>query len=113
MMEVKKNRVITIRYIMQNSRGEVLQNTIDGPSASYLHGSGGIIKSLQSPLEGLLAGERKQVFLFGENEGLEDDFIFDVLIEKVRDALPQEIILGYPLSGKAMECAPGCTCYYE
>lgn len=112
MMEVKKDMIVTIRYSMQNSRGDVLENTMAGPSASYLHGSSGILKSLQSQLDGLQTGERKQVFLFLDNESLDDDLRFDIWIEKIREALPQEIALGYPLMGLAMDCAPGCTCYY-
>jgi hypothetical protein len=112
MMQVKKNAVVTIRYIMQNSRGDVLENTMDGPSASYLHGSSGILKTLQSQLEDLQTGERKRVFLFREHDAPGDDFIFDVLIEKIREGLPQELALGYPLTGVPVECAPGCTCYY-
>jgi hypothetical protein len=112
MNQVTKNTVVTIRFIMQNSRGEVLENTMAGPAASYLHGGSGIIRSLQVQLDGLQEGERKQIFLLKEYENLEDDFIFDVLIEKIREALPQEIALGYPLTGKAMECAPGCVCYF-
>jgi len=112
MIRVGKDTVVSIRYIMRNSRGEVLENTISGPAATYLHGSSGILRSLQMQLEGLEAGERKQVLLLKKNENLEDDFTFDLLIEKIREALPQEIALGYPLTGVAMECGPGCVCFY-
>jgi FKBP-type peptidyl-prolyl cis-trans isomerase SlyD len=112
MIQVGKNRIVTIRYIMQNSRGDVLENTMGGPSASYLHGGSGILPSLQGQLEGLTPGERKQVFLFRDRDAIPEDFSFDVWIEKIREALPQEQALGYPLTGMAVECAPGCTCYY-
>ncbi len=112
MMQVKKNAVVTIRYIMQNSHGDILENTLDGPPASYVHGSSGIVKSLQTQLEGLRIGERKQVFLLRLEDAAGDDFKFDVLIENIRAALPQEIKLGYPLNTVPVECAPGCICYY-
>jgi len=112
MIRVGKDTVVSIRYIMRNSRGELLENTISGPAASYLHGGSGILSSLQVQLEGLREGERKQVYLLKKYDNLEDDFSFDILVEKIRDALPQEIALGYPLTGTAMECGPGCTCFY-
>ena len=112
MIRVANNTLVSIRYIMRNSRGEVLENTLSGPAASYLHGSSGILESLQVQLEGLQAGEKKQVLLLKKYESLEDDFTFDVLIEKIREALPQEIVLGYPVTGTAMECGPGCACFY-
>ncbi|MFI5124111.1 MAG: hypothetical protein ACHQDF_02235 [Chitinophagales bacterium] len=112
MTQVGKNTIVTIRYLMRNGRGDVLENTISGPSASYLQGGSGISGSLQVQLEGLQEGERKQVYLLKEYENLEDDFSFDILIEKIRDALPQEIALGYPLTGTALDCGPECACFY-
>lgn len=112
MMQVSKNRVVTIRYIMQNGRGDVLENTMGGPSASYLHGGSGILLSLQSQLEGLAPGEQKQVFLYRDRDAVPEDLSFDVWIEKIREATPGEQTLGYPLTGVAVECARGCTCYY-
>jgi FKBP-type peptidyl-prolyl cis-trans isomerase SlyD len=112
MMQAGKNRIVTIRYIMMNSRGEVLENTLNGPSASYLHGGTGILPSLQEQLEGLAPGEKKQVFLYRDRDTVPEDLNFDVWIEKIREATPGEQTLGYPLSGAAVECAPDCTCYY-
>ena len=112
MIRVANKPVVTIRYIMRNSRGEVLENTLSGPSASYLHGGSGILESFRSSWRVYTAGERKQVLLLERYESLEDDFTFDVLIEKIREALPQEIVLGYPVTGTAMECGPGCACFY-
>jgi hypothetical protein len=61
-------------------------------------------------LDGLKEGERKQVFLLNEAGGPGDHFKFEVWIENIREALPQELLVGYPLSGAARECAPGCIC---
>jgi len=112
MIQVGKDTVVSIRYIMRNNRDEVLENTISGPAASYLHGSSGILRSLQVQLEGLQEGERKQVYLLKDYDNLEEDFSFDVLVDSIRKALPQEITLGYPITGMAMECGPGCACFY-
>jgi hypothetical protein len=112
MMQVGTGTVVSIRYIMRNSRGEVVENTISGPAASYLHGSEGIVASLQLQLEGLREGERTQAYLLKDYEKLDEDFSFDIVVDKIREALPQEIALGYPLTGTAMDCGPGCHCFY-
>jgi hypothetical protein len=112
-MEISGNKVVTIRYIMRNSRGEMLENTIDGgPSASYLQGGAGILPSLQAQLEGMAPGDRKIVSLLQERDRIPEDYHFDVWVERVREALPEEQLLGYPLTGSARACAPGCICYY-
>jgi FKBP-type peptidyl-prolyl cis-trans isomerase SlyD len=112
-MEISRNRVVTIRYIMKNERGEVLEDTMaSGPSASYLHGGAGILLSLQAQLEGMTPGDRKMVSLLQERDQIPGGYHFDVWVEQVREASREEQILGYPLTGSAMECAPGCICYY-
>jgi hypothetical protein len=111
MSKVVKNKVVTIHYIMRNSRNEVLEDTRNGSPATYLHGGSGILEALQVQLEGLGEGAQKQVHLL-KGAGAPEDFVFEVWVEKIREAMPQEIVLGYPLTGTARECAPGCICYY-
>lgn len=109
MTEVANDMVITIRYIMKNSRGEVLEDRME-TGTSYLHGSTAILPLLQQQLEGLNAGDKKQVCLLKENGLTEDDFLFDVVIDQLRPALPEEILLGYPILS---ECDEDCICYTE
>ncbi len=56
MMIVTKNIVVVFRYIMKNSKGQVIENTIEGSPKCYLHGSSGIQPSLQVQFEGLKVG---------------------------------------------------------
>lgn len=100
--------VITIRYIMKNGRGEVLEDRIER-GTSYLHGSQAILPLLQQQLEGLQAGDKKKVGLLRESGLTEEDLFFDVVVDRLRPALPEEILLGYPVM--LPECDEDCICY--
>jgi hypothetical protein len=108
---VDKNMVIVLRYVMRNGNGDVLENTMQSAPVNYLHGSTGIPALLQIQLEGLKAGDRRRVYLFKESNKVDDDFEFDVIIDEVREALPEEIILGYPLQITTVTCDNDCNCY--
>src|SRR5258706_3023416 len=96
-MKIAKNSVASIRYIMKNDLGEILENTMDYDPVSYLHGSPGIQSLLQAQLEGLKAGDKKIVHLTKASGLADDDFIFEVIVDEVRAALKEEILLGYPV----------------
>ena len=111
MMHIAKNSVVSIRYIMKNSKEEVLENTLNDLPASYLHGSPGIQPLLQAQLEGLEAGDKKTVYLTAESGLANEDFIFEVIIDEVRPALKEEILLGYPVKLNVSKCEADCDCY--
>ena len=111
MIPVKNNSVVALRYIMKNSRGEVLENSMNASPTVYLHGSTGIQLYLQNQLAGLVAGDRRKVYL-GKSSGLsDDDYSFEVIIDGVRDALPEEVMLGYPVQVMVEKCEEDCECY--
>jgi len=109
---VDKDMVVALRYIMRNGKGDVLEDTLQSSPVNYLHGSGGILSMLQQQLKGLKTGDKKKVHLFKGNEA-DDDFEFDVIIDDVRAALPEEIILGYPVQITTTICDDDCNCYEE
>jgi FKBP-type peptidyl-prolyl cis-trans isomerase SlyD len=108
---ILKDRVVSLRYIMFNGRGEVLENSMEGAPISYLHGSDGIQLILQAQLEGLVTGSRKSVVLAKDAGLTDDDFSFEVIIDEVREALPEELLLGYPTLSPAPACGEDCRCY--
>lgn len=110
---VTKDMVVALRYIMRNGKGETLENTMQSSPVNYLHGSTGILPMLQQQLKGLTAGDKKKVYLFKDNSEADDDFEFDVVIDDVRTALPEEIILGYPVQITTSICEDDCMCYNE
>jgi len=95
---IRENTIVSIRYSMKNGRGEVLENR----SITYRHGSSSISQLLQAQLEGLEAGDQKQVFLRKGDEDVDDDFTFDITVEAIREVTPPKIHLlsGFLGSGK-------------
>jgi len=110
MQQVIKNSIVSIRYIMKNSRGEVLEDTMSNRPVTYLHGAAGIQPLLQAQLEGLKAGEQKSIHLPAATGLTNEDFVFEVTVDDVRPASEQEIVLGYPLETIPQKCGPGCNC---
>ena len=106
-----KDRVVALRYIMRNGNGEILEDTMQASPVNYLHGSTGILPALQQQIKGLKTGDKKKVHLFKESSHADDDFEFDVIIDDVRAALPEEIILGYPVQITTNICEDDCACY--
>jgi FKBP-type peptidyl-prolyl cis-trans isomerase 2 len=111
MMHIANNSVVSIRYIMKNSKDEVLENTMNGLPVSYLHGSAGIQPLLQAQLVGLKAGDKKEVYLTAASGLTNEDFIFEVIIDEVRVALKEEVLLGYPVLLDITKCEADCECY--
>ena len=110
---IDKNKIVALRYIMRNSKGDILEDTMNAAPVNYLQGSTGIMPVLQQQLEGLKAGDKKKVYLFKETCTADDDFEFDVIIDDVRAALPEEIMLGYPVQMTTAVCTDDCYCYDE
>jgi FKBP-type peptidyl-prolyl cis-trans isomerase SlyD len=111
MMKITNNSVVSIRYIMMNSAGEIIENTMNDNPVNYLHGSAAILPLLQLPLEGLKAGDKKRVYLMAESGLTNEDFIFDVIIDEVRLAFEEELLLGYPVKINVKKCEVDCDCY--
>jgi len=87
---------------MKNNQGEEIENTMAGPSATYLHGSGNILPELEESLAGLKAGDKKSVTI-----QIPDVFSFDIEIDDVRIATADEIQSGKPAREN---CGPNCCC---
>ena len=104
-MEITKKTVVSLRYIMKNKEGEELENTLSGPSVQYLHGSGKILPQLESLLTGLKKGDKKEVTV-----EIPGTFHFDVRIDDIRVATPEEIQAGNPITIAENACGPGCCC---
>ena len=110
-MEVAEGRVVSLRYIMRNGRREVLENTMEGSPVAYLQGGEGILQRLQQCLVGCRPGHRQILHLEKGQDGPDDDFSFELIIDGVREALPEELRLGYPLLPPDPACDPDCDCY--
>lgn len=110
---VKKNIVVSFRYLMKNNRGEVIENTMEGAPKYYLHGSEGIDSSLQAQFEDLKVGDSKIIYL-KKGDGMPgQDFTFDVVIDNLRPASEEEVMLGYPVMIDNLICSLDCDCYKD
>ena len=111
MMCITKDTVVTMRYIMRNSKGVMLEDTMNAAPINYLHGTGSIHPLLQAQLEGLKQGDKKLVYLLKESGLTDEDFSFEVIIDNVRTALPEELLLGYLVNIDTGKCDIDCACY--
>lgn len=106
MITVAKNMVVHFRYCMQNTNGEVIEDKSNASQTCYLHGGSSIAPFLQSQFEGLGVGEIKTIFLNDESENVS----FKIIIDKLRPASGEELILGYPVD-ENINCNSDCDCY--
>jgi FKBP-type peptidyl-prolyl cis-trans isomerase (trigger factor) len=102
-----------MRYIMKNSEGSVLANTLQEQPVEFRYGSGEILPGLEGPLTGLKIGEQKTFSLSPESvPGLNQTFYFDVIIDDVRwpsETEAQEVKDNL-LKPEQKDCGPGCDC---
>jgi FKBP-type peptidyl-prolyl cis-trans isomerase SlyD len=104
-MQIKKDTVVTLRYIMKDDHGEMMEDTMNDSPVQYLHGSGMMLPSLESALEGLTAGEQKS-FTVNERQW-KNPFHFEVVIDEVRMATVEEIKVQRPMKN---DCSQDCCC---
>ena len=101
-MTVSPNKIVSLRYLMKNGGGDVIEDTMEQAPIQYLHGAGKIIPALENAIEGMHAGDKKVFFI--SYPGLSEKLHFDLIIDEVREATPDEIQNGKP------SCGPGCCC---
>jgi FKBP-type peptidyl-prolyl cis-trans isomerase SlyD len=101
-MNISQNKVVSLRYVMSNSAGEVIENVMDRPPIQYIHGAGKIIPALETAIEGMQAGQKKVFFI--SDPGLSESLHFDLVVDEIREATAEEIQSGKP------SCGPGCCC---
>lgn len=104
--------IVSIRYTMKNSKGEVLENTMEGEPVRYLHGAGSILPSLEAYLAGFQAGEERTLLISDEQgyTGVDDTYSFRVKVEEVHWATEEELHIGGPLPVDKDACGSDCCC---
>jgi FKBP-type peptidyl-prolyl cis-trans isomerase SlyD len=60
-MQVQDKAVVGFHYTLKNDAGDTLDSSDGGEPLLYLHGSGGIIRGLESALEGKGVGDEMEV----------------------------------------------------
>jgi FKBP-type peptidyl-prolyl cis-trans isomerase SlyD len=72
-MKVSKDCVVSLEYRLHLGDGKTVDESAPGAPLSYLHGRGQIVPGLEGALEGLSAGDAKQVVVapaqgYGEHD---------------------------------------------
>ncbi|KMT65751.1 peptidylprolyl isomerase [Catenovulum maritimum] len=57
-MNIEKDSVITMHYIVKNSHGEEIDSSRDGEPMTFLHGQGFLISGLENELTGKTVGDK-------------------------------------------------------
>ncbi len=109
-MHIQNQTVVSLRYIMKNAAGDVLEDNMNAAPVQYVHGAGTILPSLESSLLGMEAGGKKLVQLT-KASGAPDDFNFEIIVDDVRSATSEEILDGKPVSADALNCDADCDCH--
>lgn len=91
-MQAGPKTVVTIDYTLTNGLGEVLDTSDGREPLAYLHGSGNIIKGLESALEGKKSGDSFRVTIPAADAYGERDETQIAVIERAQfaDAEPIE-----------------------
>lgn len=85
-MQISKNSVVTLNYILKNDEGEVIDESQDG-SFLYMHGAGGIIPGLEDQLEGKSAGDTFSAHIeAADGYGERDDSMVQVVPRNMFEA---------------------------
>ncbi len=131
-MNVAKGTVVSLDYSLHLGDGKAIDQSEPGEPLVYLHGEGQIVPGLESALEGLSVGERKEVVVapregYGEHDprGLQEvprgafpaEFDPKVGMEltaegpqgepvpfSIREVKPEAVVidLNHPLAGKTL-----------
>ena len=107
-MQVEKNTVVSLRYIVKNTAGEIMEDNTNAEAIEYIHGAGNLLPSLEAEVTGL-GVKSKKIFLLTD-EALQDEFTFDVTIDNIRMATKEEIENGLAVKKGTNVCGPGCCC---
>ena len=105
-MTIHANTVVSFRFVMYDSKGNILQDTMSGVGTSYLHGGSTIASELQQHFTGLESGSEAEISV-NDSTG---HYRFRVHIDNVRHANETEIALGYPVESGEF-CEDDCDCY--
>ena len=109
-MQVSNNTVVGLRYIMTDTNGNVMENTMNGPMVEYVHGIGSILPQLEQQLTGLNTGEQISFSFRDDSVG---HIKFEVIVDAVREAAAEELASGKPRSALQKDdesCGPDCCC---
>ncbi len=91
MTKIIKDSVVGFTYVLKDSEGIVLDESSDSEPLEYLHGHQNIISGLESELEGLSIGDKKDIIIQPQDGyGLPQD---DLIQSFPKNSFPDDIEL--------------------
>ena len=107
-LRVGSQRIVSIRYRMKNSDGQVLIDTFEGEPVKFRYGSGEILAGLEGPLTGLKAGEETRFSLRSETTPqLDQNYHFEVIVDNVPWATDSAVTTD---ANDGVACGSDCDC---
>jgi hypothetical protein len=97
-IEVQNHSIVSLRYIMKNAEGEVMEDNTHGKAVEYVHGSGNMLTALEFEMMGLKPGDQKSFFI--TDKQFKGTLHFDVFIDNVRMASKEEVRTGKSMQQK-------------
>ena len=89
-MTVTEGTLVSLEYTLKDESQNVIESNIDSEPLVYVHGGGQMIPGLEKALEGMEAGESKEVVVPPEEGygGLDQEAFVEVPLDKVRERRP-------------------------
>jgi FKBP-type peptidyl-prolyl cis-trans isomerase SlyD len=79
-MVVGNNKIVTIEYSLKDAEGNLLDSNKGFAPLEYLQGAGNIVPGLERVMEGMQAGESKEIFIAPQDAfGLYDEALKKIL----------------------------------
>ncbi len=79
-MQISKNSVVSIDYILTDAKGEILDQSSEGHPLAFIHGTGQLIPGLEKALVGKAKGDAlKAEVPCAEAYGIRDNSLIQVL----------------------------------
>lgn len=88
---IQKDVVVSLKYILKNDAGEVLDEATGLDPFFYLHGANNIVPGLEDALEGLKIGDKKNVSVSAEQGYGEHNPNLKIQVE--RSAFPEGTVI--------------------
>lgn len=90
-MTITQNTIATLNYTLKNDDGEILDQADDANPFLYMHGVGGIIKGLETALEGKAAGDEFSIIIAPEDAyGVRDTSLTESVERAMFEGIPEE-----------------------
>jgi FKBP-type peptidyl-prolyl cis-trans isomerase SlyD len=87
-MSVKEGKLVSVEYTLKDEKGQQIESNVGQDPLTYLHGTGQIIPGLEKSLDGMKAGDTKEVTV--EPEQAYGQVDARAVVEVPSDKVPEE-----------------------